>query len=145
MFCFLAVVLSTACFHFLILSFYPGLFCHCHVFPAIFVDFSIIFHHVTSPLFFCLWSQQSRSSSVTQRFFFWRCLRRIFFAVSVHLVEQSDYGVQFSIFVYHHRRGCTSTTSCCLESINQRDVIQRLKIKPYLLAWVVFLNLLRCF
>ena len=41
--CFLAVILSEACFYFLALTLYPNLFCHLHLCPDLSFNLSIVF------------------------------------------------------------------------------------------------------
>ena len=84
--CFLAVILSEACFYFLALILYPSLFCHLHLCPDLSFNLTIVLAFSGSPLFFfrsCLWSHRSRISWVTQGFLFRRCLPRRSAAVSV--------------------------------------------------------------
>ena len=63
--CFLAVILSEACFYFLVSTLYPSLFCHLHLCPDLSFNLSIVFGSFW--LFFFrsrLWSHRSRISGV---------------------------------------------------------------------------------
>ena len=132
--CFLAVILSETCFHFLTLTLYPNLFCHLHLCPDPSFNLSIVFG---SFWFASLFLQVS--SLVTKI----KDLRgnpglplpallakKFSCFVSYCLVEVGDHRVQVSIFIYQCSKRCKSTTYSCMESTHHCWIIQLLEVKP---------------
>ena len=129
--CFLAVILSEACFHFLALTLYPCLFCHLYLWPDRSFNLSIVFGS------FWLASLFLQVSSLVTKIKDLRgnpglslpalVAKKFSCCVSYRLV--GNHGVQISIFIYQCRKRCKSTIYSCLESTRHCWIIQLLEVK----------------
>ena len=110
---YLAAILSERCFHFLVLTRYPGCFCHLHLCHGLSFDLSIMF--VSFKLAFLFLDVLSAATKISNL----RVKTVIHFPalfsetfswyVGCCLAEVGTYEVQTSIFIYHRLNGCKST------------------------------------
>ena len=137
--CFLAVILSEACFQFLALTLYPSLFCHLDPCPDLSFNLSIFFGSWLASLFLQVSSLVTKIKDLMGNPGLplpALLAKKFSYCVSYCLVEVGDHGVQISIFIYQSSKRCKSTTYSCLESTNLCWIIKLLKVNPdSLLGW----------